>query len=251
MKSGDWVGVAFASVVVLLLVACISPAFRKASFARCFSLGYWLYTKRVPGYTLHKAFLMSSAEKPKTPHTNGILPTIEGEGDNEITVLPIALLGDNYSYLLLHSASKTAALVDPADPAPVLETLKQYPDYKLHTILTTHKHWDHAGGNLEMKAKFPSLQIVGGVGDEVAGATVELETGGEVSISSPSFKARVFSCPCHTRGHVVYLVGTKLLFTGDTLFSGGCGKFFEGNAGEMYKVRYRHESNVEDRAARM
>jgi len=112
---------------------------------------------------------------------------------------------------------------------------------ELHTILTTHKHWDHAGGNLELVKHFPSVQVVGGRGDDVAGATCEVGSGDVVRISGggdgagEAMTARVYECPCHTRGHVIYKVGDKLLFTGDTLFSGGCGKFFEGSATEMYK----------------
>lgn len=75
--------------------------------------------------------------------------------------------------------------------------------------------------------------MIGGVGDSVAGATEEVTEGDVVQIA-PKFAAQVFSCPCHTRGHVIYRLGQRLLFTGDTLFTGGCGKFFEGNGEEMY-----------------
>ena len=84
---------------------------------------------------------MSSASKPKTPHTKVDRPTTDGEGDEEVTVVPVPLLDDNYSYVLLHKASRTAALVDPADPYPVVKLMQeQYSDYQIHTILTTHKH---------------------------------------------------------------------------------------------------------------
>lgn len=93
--------------------------------------------------------------------------------------------------------------------------------------------------------QFPSLQVVGGTGDGVAGATVELGTGGVVDMCPPHFRASVHQCPCHTRGHVIYKVG-RFLFTGDTLFSGGCGKFFEGNASEMYKNLYHTIGTMPD-----
>lgn len=80
---------------------------------------------------------MSSRSGPAEPHTKVTAPVVDG--DVQVELIP--LFGDNYSYLLLHAATKTAALVDPADPAPIQRALAKHADYKLHTILTTHKHW--------------------------------------------------------------------------------------------------------------
>lgn len=96
---------------------------------------------------------MSSASKPKTPHTKVDRPTTDGEGDDEVTVVPVPLLDDNYSYVLLHKASRTAALVDPADPYPVVKLMQeQYSDYQIHTILTTHKHCQSTAQQLDAVA---------------------------------------------------------------------------------------------------
>lgn len=62
---------------------------------------------------------------------------------------------------------------------------------------------DHAGGNLELKKAYPNVQIVGGTGDGVDGATLELGTGDSVHVGD-AFKAHVFQCPCHTRGHIIF-----------------------------------------------
>lgn len=179
---------------------------------------------------------MSSPSKITVPHTKVDRITEDGEGERQVRVVPIPILSDNYSYLLLHPASRTAALVDPADPYPIVKVLQdQYSDYKLTTILTTHKHWDHAGGNLELLKQFPDLTVIGGPDEGVAGATKELTTGSSLDISGEtSFHTEVFHCPCHTRGHIIYKIG-RLLFTGDTLFTGGCGRFFEGDAKQMFK----------------
>jgi hypothetical protein len=112
-----------------------------------FPVGYSVYNSRVFGLNIIHRLQMSNAT------TNGAAPhahthvdasdaTSSGEGAANVTVRPIAILGDNYSYLLAHAASKTLALVDPADPAPIRRVLQEgiYKDYKLTHILTTHKH---------------------------------------------------------------------------------------------------------------
>jgi hydroxyacylglutathione hydrolase len=77
------------------------------------------------------------------------------------------------------------------------------------------------------------LTVIGGVGDSVDGATRECTTGDVVQLA-PHFASEIFLCPCHTKGHILFRVAGKLLFTGDTLFAGGCGRFFEGDAAQMY-----------------
>jgi hypothetical protein len=125
-----------------VLALAVSPALRRALFQRVlFPAGYFLYTQQIPGYTLHQARFMSSPTKVKVPHTKIDKVTEDGEGALAIQVVPIPVLDDNYAYLVLHPASRTAALVDPADPYPILKVLQeQYPEYTLKTILTTHKH---------------------------------------------------------------------------------------------------------------
>lgn len=137
-------GVLLWSLIVVAVALALSPALRKALVSKVlFPAGYALYTRQ-PGFLLHRHLAMSSAASPKVPHTkiDAEAITQDGAGEAAVRVVPIPVLEDNYAYLITHAASKTAVLVDPADPAPILAVLKeQAPDYKLTAILTTHKHW--------------------------------------------------------------------------------------------------------------
>jgi hydroxyacylglutathione hydrolase len=146
-------------------------------------------------------------------------------------VIPIKLFKDNYSYALLNSAAKELYLVDPSDYQAVNSFINQLPDYRLTHILTTHRHWDHCRDNLMFARNYQDLKIVSGVYDDVPGSNLKV-THNEV-LSLGNLMLKVIHTPCHTKGHVMYLIGGAL-FTGDTLFSGGCGKFFEGNAENMW-----------------
>eukprot|EP01080_Neovahlkampfia_damariscottae_P010641 gene10641-3264_t len=149
----------------------------------------------------------------------------------------IPFFKDNYAYLIIDKKTEEAAIVDPAEPSniiPVLKKLKSTTNFKLSKILTTHKHWDHAGGNVEMKKEFPQLEVYGSKVDEIPELTNPVDEGDVFYIGE--IKVEILFTPCHTKGHVLYLAscnGQKALFTGDTLFSGGCGRFFEGDAKQM------------------
>jgi len=129
---------------------------------------------------------------------------------------------------------------------------------KASHIITTHKHWDHSGGNEEMKKQFPGLEVHGGAHDLIPGCTHPIQDQEKFELQGMNFHC--FHTPCHTKGHILYYVTTdkehisgespppkvsmqngyqliegidKALFTGDTIFSGGCGRFFEGDAKGM------------------
>lgn len=130
-----------------------------------------------------------------------------------------------------------AAAIDAVEPEKVLARAKQL-GVTITTILTTHSHWDHAGGNASMKELAEqqqgsqlSVPVIGGKGDDVQDVTLEVEHGEVVRVGD--LEVRVFQTPCHTRGHVLYLCGDAL-FTGDTLFVAGCGRFFSGTPAEMH-----------------
>ncbi|XP_055345477.1 hydroxyacylglutathione hydrolase, mitochondrial-like [Paramacrobiotus metropolitanus] len=161
-------------------------------------------------------------------------PTVEKHGDSfTVTILPA--LEDNFMYLITDTATKEAAVVDPADADGVRQAVEQN-KVQLRTVLTTHHHWDHAGGNKKMAELFPDIKIVSG--DKRAEATNHLvEDGSALHIGNTTVKC-LFT-PCHTSGHICYYVtpsgsGEPAVFTGDTLFLAGCGKFFEGTGDEMY-----------------
>uniref|UniRef100_A0A674PNE9 Hydroxyacylglutathione hydrolase, mitochondrial n=1 Tax=Takifugu rubripes TaxID=31033 RepID=A0A674PNE9_TAKRU len=159
------------------------------------------------------------------------------EGANmKVELLPA--LTDNYMYLLIDADSREAAVVDPVEPVKVLEAVKKH-GVKLTTVLTTHHHWDHSSGNEKLLRMMPGLRVYGG-DDRVNALTKKVTHSHAFKLGSLSVKC-LFT-PCHTTGHVCYYV-TKdnsdeppAVFTGDTLFVAGCGKFFEGTAEQMYKA---------------
>lgn len=148
----------------------------------------------------------------------------------KIRILPA--LSDNYMYLLMDPNTKKAAIVDPVDPDSVISAVADE-GVTLTTILTTHHHWDHAGGNADLIKKVQGLDVFGG-DTRIDGMTNKVNHGQEIQIGG--INVRCLLTPCHTSGHVCYYVTQdkdKAVFTGDTLFLGGCGRFFEGTAPEM------------------
>ncbi|KAL2101112.1 hypothetical protein ACEWY4_002873 [Coilia grayii] len=154
----------------------------------------------------------------------------------KIELLPA--LSDNYMYLLIDEDTKEAAIVDPVEPVKVVEAVKKH-GVKLKTVLTTHHHWDHAGGNEKMVKLVSGLTVYGG-DDRVGALTKKVKHNNTFKVGS--LNVTCLFTPCHTTGHICYFV-TKdnsseppAVFTGDTLFVAGCGKFFEGTADQMYKA---------------
>jgi len=151
----------------------------------------------------------------------------------KVRILPA--LSDNYMYLLVDPVTREAAVVDPVDPDSVVAAVKEE-GVTLTTLLTTHHHWDHAGGNKDLISKVPGLTVLGG-DDRIEGLTKKVSHGEEVSVGGINVKCLL--TPCHTSGHVCYYLTQdtdRAVFTGDTLFLGGCGRFFEGTAPEMQRA---------------
>ncbi len=148
----------------------------------------------------------------------------------------VPLLSDNYGYLLADETGE-AAIVDPAEAEVVLAAAHQH-QLRLTTVLATHHHGDHVGGNLELAARIPGLRIVGYAPDRerIPGLTEALSPGDGVRVGQ--LRGELLAVPCHTRGHVAYHFG-RALFTGDTLFAAGCGRFFEGDAAQMYQALHQ------------
>ncbi|EPS73265.1 hypothetical protein M569_01492 [Genlisea aurea] len=152
-------------------------------------------------------------------------------------IVHIPCLSDNYSYMIVDKRTREAAVVDPVEPGKILPVAEEIgADLKL--ILTTHHHWDHAGGNDEMKKLLPGIKVYGGALDTVKGCTDEVQNGDEIKLGA-DINILCLHTPCHTKGHISYYVTDKeddpAVFTGDTLFIAGCGKFFEGTAEQMYQ----------------
>jgi hydroxyacylglutathione hydrolase len=144
-------------------------------------------------------------------------------------ILP--LLTDNYAYVLEKQGK--AAVIDPGEAAPVLAFLRQT-NLRLTDILCTHHHGDHIGGVAELKGATGAL-VTGPDKEQarISGMDRLVKDGDRVEVLGETFEA--IETPGHTRGHVCYYApGLKALFSGDTLFSLGCGRLFEGTAAEMW-----------------
>lgn len=158
-------------------------------------------------------------------------------GSIMVVVIPVPMLDDNYGYLVVDEEAKEAAAVDAVEPDKV-EAAARAAGVVVTLVLTTHNHWDHAGGNEAYAKMREGLVVVGGVGDGAAGTTREVSHGEKLSLGA--LKITVLGTPCHTPGHVCYLVedprdeAPAAVFTGDTLFSSGCGKFNAGTAQQMH-----------------
>lgn len=145
--------------------------------------------------------------------------------------------GNNYAYLVTDDKSKDAVIIDPANPSEVLPTIKKAVDggAKLKNIINTHHHHDHAGGNAEM-LKHYSIPIIGG---KDCAKVTKTPGHGETFTVGEGIKVKALHTPCHTRDSICYLFedgNDRAVFTGDTLFIGGCGRFFEGTSEEMDKA---------------
>ena len=146
----------------------------------------------------------------------------------------IPCLKDNYSYLIIDDSNKSACVVDPSEAEPIINYLKNK-DINLKYILNTHHHFDHIGGNEDLKKEFGSI-IVGFKKDSerIPGIDIFLED--DQIWEADNFKAKIIHVPGHTTGHICFnFFQEKLVFTGDTLFSLGCGRIFEGTYEQMYE----------------
>jgi len=150
-----------------------------------------------------------------------------------VRVVPVPQLSDNYAYLIVDEESGDAVVVDCAEALPVLEAAKRA-HATLVAVLATHHHFDHVGGNADLLAAHPALRIYGSAEDapRIPGITDPVRDGQVIEVGG--LTARVILIPAHTSGHVAYYFeDADAVFTGDTLFAGGCGRLFEGDAAQM------------------
>src|SRR5690349_22385055 len=150
-------------------------------------------------------------------------------------VVTVPCLKDNYAYLVVCGETGEAAVVDPSEGPPVLEAVRRE-GVKLRAVWNTHHHHDHVGGNGEVVAAWPGVEVVAHVSDRdkgrVPGQTRAVEEGDVVEVGR--LRARIVFNPGHTTGAVSYFIDGAV-FTGDTLFAAGCGRLFEGTAAQMYE----------------
>jgi len=149
-----------------------------------------------------------------------------------LPVLHVRAFQDNYIWVVRGTSTRTAVLVDPGDAAPVLEALPRL-GLTPAAILCTHHHGDHVGGIAELLRLFPELPVYGPAREAIEGINHPLAEGDRVDLPGLNLQFQVLEVPGHTRGHIAYY-GHGWLFCGDTLFSAGCGRLFEGTAEQMY-----------------
>lgn len=267
-----------ASAAVYPLYAITPAPILDAMFKGAFNVGYLIYMSFI-GRWLHLRMVRSTRASRRAPHSRGIRPTPL----STCSILPVPFLNDNYSYLIVDHATRETAAIDPADPYTIREVTKRL-SLRLTAILTTHKHHDHAGGNFELqKACGGSLRVYGHAKDNIPGVTHVVKPGDRIMIGDTEIG--VVHVPCHTTGHVVYVVlrrgdgagaggdvelggganrttgddlgsganalpphRAEAVFTGDAIINGGVGAFFHGGPRDCYDNLHRRLADVPDDA---
>lgn len=231
----------FLCILCAILIRIVKKSKLNTSFnepSTTFRILYALYTSSV-GRVIHWAQLSQYRSNSRSePHTKRC-SKLEEYGNFGVFYIPF--LEDNYSYFIIDRCSGETAVVDPADASAVIEawnflsSLDALATTKLDLkmILCTHHHMDHAGGNLAIKNKFPKAQVIAGESETVLGQT-QFASHLEIFRLGQKTSIQVLHTPFHTSGHVSFLVNSEgsvtaetnipALFSGDSLFVGGCGK---------------------------
>ncbi len=145
----------------------------------------------------------------------------------------IKCLQDNYSYLIIDDITKIACVVDPGEANPVIDFVENH-NIRLKYILNTHHHYDHVGGNYELKKKY-NAKIIAYKGDKDRIPEIDTQIENNQIWKKDNFEAKIYHIPGHTSGHIAFhFYKEKKIFTGDTLFSLGCGRIFEGTYLQMF-----------------
>ena len=145
----------------------------------------------------------------------------------------IPCLKDNYSYLLIDDTSNTSCVIDPSESLPIIKYLEKN-NIKLEYILNTHHHYDHVGGNKKLKEIY-GAKVVGYIDDKKRIPEIDFTVKDKQIWKKKKFEAKIIHIPGHTSGHICYyFFNEKKIFSGDTLFSLGCGRIFEGTNMQMF-----------------
>jgi hydroxyacylglutathione hydrolase len=149
-----------------------------------------------------------------------------------INIEPIKAFDDNYIWLM--TTNEGSIVIDPGESINLLSTIKQK-NINLDAILITHHHYDHTGGIEELLIKYPNLKVYG-PNNNVDLIKSRLVDGELINVIGINFE--VIEIPGHTLDHIAYYANinnSPILFCGDTLFAGGCGRVFEGTFDQMYE----------------
>ncbi|NWX22941.1 PNKD hydrolase, partial [Aegotheles bennettii] len=192
---------------------------------------YSLYARTRLGFLFYQRQVRKARER--YPHGHSVPQPCCFPG---VKILPIPVLSNNYSYLVIDTASRRAAVIDPSDPLAVQAAIEEE-GVMLEAIFCTHKHWDHSGGNAALRQQHGSCRVYGSALDAIPELTNPLADREKVSVGCLTFEA--LATPGHTVGHMVYVLdgapfgGPPCLFSGDLLFLAGCGELFEGSPETM------------------
>ena len=157
----------------------------------------------------------------------------------------IKCLKDNYSYLIIDENNLNACVVDPSEAVPIVDFIENN-KIKLKYILNTHHHFDHVGGNKELKKKY-NAKVIGFKYDKDSIPEIDTLVHDLQIWKEDSFEAKIYHIPGHTTGHIAFhFFKEKKIFTGDTLFSLGCGRIFEGTYQQMFDSLKRIKSLPKD-----
>jgi len=150
-------------------------------------------------------------------------------------LIPLPAFNDNYIWVLTEQHNPYCLVVDPGDAEAVIPFLQQQQKIPA-AILITHHHADHTGGIRQLKQHYPACRIIGPAAEESRIQGLEqLVSGGDLlSVPELNWQCQVFDLPGHTAGHIGFY-SAPVLFCGDTLFSVGCGRLFEGTAEQLYQ----------------
>ena len=146
----------------------------------------------------------------------------------------VKCLTDNYSYIIFDKENLLSAVVDPSEASSIIKEIEKN-NLKLKYIFNTHHHYDHVGGNKKLKEKY-NCKVVGFEKDKSRIPEIDIALKDNQKWKNELFECSVLHIPGHTSGHIcIYIKELDALFTGDTLFSLGCGRIFEGTYEEMFK----------------
>jgi len=151
------------------------------------------------------------------------------------SVLTIPAFNDNYIWLIKDSQSQRCIVVDPGDANPVLAILEEL-SLEIEAILITHHHQDHTGGVDTLLATNPNIKVF--CKAPLFKGAILVDEGSQLSFFEQRLTLNVWQVAGHTLDHIVYF-NEQMLFCGDTLFSGGCGRLFEGSYEQMLKALSR------------
>ena len=232
------------SVAMALTPRWVKRLAREGAFA----CGYGVYASWV-GRWAHARMIARGRDD--GAHSKTGAPTVVGGA----VVVQVPFLSDNYSYVVVDAETREACAIDPADPEAAAEAARRC-GARVTTVLTTHKHHDHAGGNGRLRAMMRErengsveVNVYGHARDRCHGVNVEVRHGDVIRVGAGT-RFLVTHVPCHTLGHVVYallgdesadgekgptLANAKAAFTGDAIINGGVGAFFHGDAKDCYE----------------